>query len=87
MSEYVEARYVKSVLREARSVEPEVAATLINGLLRDLSSGQRVGEASEQVLTSIRSLALSLAHRRSIHASEWDAVTEATDAWCQSAFE
>jgi hypothetical protein len=75
MSEYVEARYVKSVLQEARSAEPDGAAKLINDLLRDLSSLQRLSEASKQTLTSIRLLALSLA-RRSINASEWDAAKQ-----------
>ena len=84
MSEYVEARYVKIALEEARSAEPNVAAKLIYDLLRDLSSLQRLSEAREQTLKSIQLLALSLA-RRSIHAREWDAVNEATDAWCESA--
>jgi hypothetical protein len=84
VSEYVEARYARSVLQEARSAEPDVAAKLIDELLRDLSSHQRLSEASQQTLASIRLLALSLA-RRSIHASEWDAANKATDAWCESA--
>ena len=84
MSEYVEARYVKSVLQEARSAEPDGAAKLINDLLRDLSSLQRLSEAREQTLKSIQLLALSLA-RRSIPAREWDAASKATDAWCESA--
>ena len=84
MSEYVEARYVKIALEEARSAEPNVAAKLIYDLLRDLSSLQRLSEAREQTLKSIQLLALSLA-RRSIHAREWDAANEATDAWCESA--
>jgi hypothetical protein len=46
MSEYVEARYVKIVLQEARSAEPNVAAKLIYDLLRDLSSLQRLSEAA-----------------------------------------
>ena len=84
MSEYVEARYVKIALEEARSAEPNVAAKLIYDLLRDLSSLQRLSEAREQTLKSIQLLALSLA-RRSIPAREWDAANEATDAWCESA--
>ena len=84
MSEYVEVRYVKIALEEARSAEPNVAAKLIYDLLRDLSSLQRLSEAREQTLKSIQLLALSLA-RRSIHAREWDAANEATDAWCESA--
>jgi hypothetical protein len=84
MSEYVEARYVKLVLQEARSAEPNVALKLIYDLLRDLSSLRKLSEAREQTLTSIRLLALSLA-RRSIHAREWDAANKATDAWCESA--
>lgn len=84
MSEYVEARYVKLALEEARSAEPEVSAKLIYDLLRDLSSLQRLSEAREQTLKSIQLLALSLA-RRSIHARAWDAANKATDAWCESA--
>ena len=75
MSEYVEARYVKIALEEARSAEPNVAAKLIYDLLRDLSSLQRLSEAREQTLKSIQLLALSLA-RRSIHAREWDAAKQ-----------
>jgi hypothetical protein len=37
MSEYVEARYVKLVLREARLAEEDVASKLINELLHDLN--------------------------------------------------
>ena len=84
MSEYVEARYVKLALEEARSAEPNLAAKLIYDLLRDLSSLQRLSEAREQTLKSIQLLALSLA-RRSIRAREWDAANKATDAWCESA--
>ena len=84
MSEYVEARYVKLALQEARSMKPNVAAKLIYELLRDLSSLQRLSEAREQTLKSIQLLALSLA-RRSIPAREWDAASKATDAWCESA--
>jgi hypothetical protein len=38
MSEYVEARYAKLVLREARLAEEDVASKLINELLHDLKS-------------------------------------------------
>ena len=44
MSEYVEARYVKSVLREARLAVQKIAATMINDLLRDLSSLQTLND-------------------------------------------
>ena len=84
MSEYVEARYVKLTLEEARSAGPNVAAKLIYDLLRDLSSLQRLSQAREQTLKSIQLLALSLA-RRSIHAGEWNAANEATHAWCEGA--
>ena len=73
MSEYVEARYVKLALEEARSAGPN-----------DLSSLQRLSQAREQTLKSIQLLALSLA-RRSIHAGEWNAANEATHAWCEGA--
>ena len=84
MSEYVEARYVKLALEEARSAEPNVAAKLIYDLLRDMGSLERLSGGREQTLKSIQLLALSLA-RRSIHAREWDAANKATDAWCESA--
>ena len=48
MSEYVEARYVKLTLEEARSAGPNVAAKLIYDLLRDLGSLQRLSEAREE---------------------------------------
>jgi hypothetical protein len=44
VSEYVEARYVKSVLREARSAVQEITATMINDLSRDLSSLQTLND-------------------------------------------
>ena len=44
MSEYVETRYVKSVLREARLAVQKIAATMINDLLRDLSSLQTLND-------------------------------------------
>jgi hypothetical protein len=86
MSEYVEARYAKLILDEARLAEQDVASKLIKDLLRDLSSLQRLNCASAQTLTSIRMLALSLDDGRSLHVHEWDAANRAAEAWCQSAF-
>ena len=85
MSDYVEARYVKSVLDDACSSEQDEAAKLINDLLRDLESLQSLSYAGTQTLTSIRLLALRLVRDRPIHASEWDTVNKTADAWCQSA--
>jgi hypothetical protein len=45
---YVEARYVKSVLREAQSADQDVACKLIDDLLRDLRSLQTLNDASAQ---------------------------------------
>jgi hypothetical protein len=85
MSEYVEARYVKYVLRKAQDAEQEVASQVINDLFRDLSSLQTLSNAGQQTLPSIRLLAVSLSRRRSLHAHEWDAANNAAEAWCQSA--
>jgi hypothetical protein len=85
MSDYVEARYVKSVLERARSSEQDEALELVNGLLRDLSSLESLSDTGTQTLTSIRLLALGLVRDRPIHASEWDTVNKTADAWCQSA--
>jgi len=60
MSEYVEARHAKLVLREAWRAKEDEAAKLVNDLLRDLGSVQRCNSARAQALTSIRLLALSL---------------------------
>jgi len=60
MSEYVEARYAKLILDEARLAEQDVASKLVKELLRDLSSQQRLNCASAQTVSSIRLLALSL---------------------------
>ena len=60
MSEYVEARYAKLVLREACVAKEDEAAKLVNDLLRDLGSLQKFNSARAQALTSIRLLALSL---------------------------
>ena len=38
MSDYVEARYAKLVLREARLAEEDIASKLVNELLHDLGS-------------------------------------------------
>jgi len=49
MSEYVEARYAKLVLREARLAEEDVASKLINELLHDLKSLQNLNSASARL--------------------------------------
>jgi len=71
MSEYVEARYAKLVLREARLAEEDVASKLINELLRDLKSFPDLNSARVQAVTSIRQLSLSLDRPQSLHAREW----------------
>jgi hypothetical protein len=88
MSEYVEARYAKLVLREARLAEEDVASKLINELLHDLKSFQNLNSARLQVLTSIRQLLLSLDRPRpqSLHARDWEAADQAAEAWCRNAF-
>jgi hypothetical protein len=86
MSEYVESRYAKLVLQEARLAEEDVASRLVNQLLRDLGSPQGLNSARTQALTSIRSLARSLDQPRSRHAREWDAADQAAEAWCQNAY-
>lgn len=86
MSEYVESRYTKLVLLEARLAEDEVASRLVHGLLRDLGSPQRRDSARTKALTSIRSLALSLDQPHSLHRREWDAADQATEAWCADAY-
>ena len=67
MSEYVEARNAKRVLREARAAKDDVASRLVNDLLRDLYSPQKLNNARAQALTSIRVLAISLDHPQSLH--------------------
>jgi hypothetical protein len=71
MTDYVEARYVKLVLRKAQAAESDVASELVHDLLRDLHSIQTKNDAGAQTLRSIRSLALSFERRRSLHAREW----------------
>ena len=86
MSEYVEARYAKLVLREARAAKDDVASRLVNDLLRDLYSPQKLNPARAQALTSLRVLALSLDHPQSLHVGEWEAAHQAAEAWCHNAF-
>jgi hypothetical protein len=86
MSEYVESRYAKLVLQEARLAREEAASRLVNDLLRDLGSLQRLNSARAQALTSIRSLALSLDQPQSLHVREWDAADQAAEAWCRNAY-
>ena len=86
MSEYVEARYAKLVLREARLAEEDVASKLINELLHDLKSFQNLNAACARAVTSMRQLSLSLDQPQSLHAREWEAADQAAEAWCRSAF-
>jgi hypothetical protein len=86
MSEYVEARYAKLVLREARVANEAEASRLVNGLLRDLSPPRASNVARAQALTSIRVLALSLDEPQSPHGREWEAADRATEAWCCNAY-
>lgn len=86
MSEYVESRYTRQVLLEARLAKDEVASMLVHELLRDLGSPQRTDSARAKALTSIRSLAFSLDHPQSLHAREWDAADQAAEAWCEDAY-
>ena len=86
MSDYVEARYAKLVLQEARLAREDVASKLVNDLLRDLGSLQKSNAARARALTSIHSLALSLDHLQSLHFRDWDAADQAAEAWCQNAY-
>jgi hypothetical protein len=86
MSEYVESRYARQVLQEARLAKEDVAFRLVNDLLRDLGCLQRLSPARAQALTSIRTLALRLDQPRSLQAREWDAADQAAEAWCQDAY-
>ena len=86
MSEYVESRYARQVLQEARLAKDDDAFRLVNDLLRDLGYPQRLSPARAQALTSIRSLALRLDQPRSLQACEWDAANQAAEAWCQDAY-
>ena len=86
MSEYVEARYAKLVLREARFAEENVAAKLINGLLHDLKPFHNSNSARAQAVTSIRQLALSLDRPQLLHARDWEAADQAAEVWCRNAF-
>ena len=86
MSEYVESRYARQVLQEARLAKEDIASRLVNDLLRDLNCLHRLSPARAQALTSIRSLALRLDQPRSLGAREWDAADQAAEAWCQDAY-
>jgi hypothetical protein len=86
MSEYVESRYARMVLQDARVAQEEVASRLVNELLRDLGSFRTLSSARAQALTSIRLLALSLDQPQSPHLREWEAADQAAEAWCQNAY-
>jgi hypothetical protein len=86
MSEYVEARYAKLVLREARLAKEDVASKLINDLLHDLKSFRNLNSARAQALTSIRLLALCLDRPQSPRTREWEAADQAAEAWCRNAY-
>lgn len=92
MSEYVEARYARLRLQEARAAKEDLASRLVNDLLRDLGSPGAWGSpgtlnsARAHALTSIRLLALSLEQPQSPHVREWDAANMAAETWCQKAY-
>jgi hypothetical protein len=86
MSEYVEARYARLVLCEARLAEEDVASKLIKELLHDLKSFQNLNPARTRAVTSIRQLLLSLDRPQSRLAREWEAANQAAEAWCRNAF-
>jgi len=86
MSEYVEARYARLKLQEARGANEDQASKLVNDLLRDLSPVRTFNAARAHALTSIRVLALSLDQPESLHLLEWEAADQATEAWCRNAF-
>jgi hypothetical protein len=86
MSEYVEARYAKLVLREAEVAEDDVASKLVNDLLRDLKSPQSLNSARAQALTTIRVLAHKLYQPHSFRVREWEAAHQAAEEWCQNAY-
>jgi hypothetical protein len=54
-----------------RAAKDDVASRLVNDLLRDLYSPQKLNNARAQALTSIRVLAISLDHPQSLHVGEW----------------
>ena len=86
MSEYVEARYARLRLQEARVAKEDMASKLVHELLRDLRSPGALNSARAQALTSIRLLALSLEQPQSLHVREWDAANRAAETWCQNAY-
>ena len=86
MSEYVEARYARLRLQEARGAKEDQASKLVNELLRDLSPRGAFNAARAHALTSIRVLALSLDQSESLHLPEWEAADQATEAWCRNAY-
>jgi hypothetical protein len=86
MSEYVEARYAKLVLREAEVAKDDVAPKLVDDLLRDLNSPQKLNSARAQTLTSIRVLAHRLHQPHCFHVREWEAAHQAAEEWCQNAY-
>jgi hypothetical protein len=86
MSEYVESRYAKLVLAEARLADEKVASRLINELVRDLGRSHGLSAAGEQAVTSIRLLAVSFDHPQFLHVREWDVADQAAEAWCRNAY-
>jgi hypothetical protein len=86
MSEYVEARYAKLMLREANTAAEGEAAKLVNTLLHDLGTNEKSDFARAQALASIRLLARSLDHPRKLPLYEWETANQAAEAWCKGAF-
>lgn len=86
MSEYVESRYTKLVLADARLADEDVASRLISDLLRDLGSLGRLNSARDQALKSIRLLSLSLNQPQLVQVREWHAADQAAEAWCRNAY-
>jgi hypothetical protein len=86
MSEYVEARYARLILRDLHAATQDEAARRLSDLLRDIGSPRRLSSAGAEALTSIRLLALSLDCPQSLDVQAWEAANQAAEAWCRSAF-
>jgi hypothetical protein len=86
MSEYVEARYARLMLRDLHTAKQDEATKQLSDLLRDLGSPRRLSSAGAEALTSIRLLAQSLDRPRSLDVQALEAANQAAEAWCQSAF-
>jgi hypothetical protein len=84
----IKARYARTILRVARTVDRQAAARLVGGLVRDVPDMNERAEVKQLHLAAIESFAqLAMALGGSTYANQqkpWDDATDAAGAWLRT---